>query len=107
MKPLQQILDGIELAVEEYELCKIGDATTQSGIAKNLGVNLFFLVEHKVEAHSNWTKAFTESKQKSDQKREAEANTQNPEYYKICQIQKAGENLLNVVRSTISANKSN
>lgn len=105
MKALSQILEGIELAVEQYDTCKLGDVHTQSEIARTLSVNLFFLTEHKLEAFRKWNKSFIECKEKSDQKKEAQAHEQVPDYYLIYQIQKSGENLLSVIRTTISANK--
>lgn len=105
MKNLAQILEGIELSVEQYETKSLSLTADQSEIAKDISVNLFFLTDHKIEAFYKWNKAFIESKQKSDQKKEAEAHEQVPEYFKICQIQKAGENVLQILRTTISANK--
>lgn len=106
MKPLAQILDAIQLAVEQYETKNLSLIQDQSEIAKDISVNLFFLTDHKLEAFYRWNKAFIESNHKSDQKKEAEAHEQVPEYIKICQIQKAGENVLQIMRTTISANKS-
>lgn len=105
MKPLQQILDGIELAVEQYETKGLGIVADQSEIARDLAVSLFFLTEHKLEAFRKWNKSFIECKEKSDQKKEAQAHEQVPDYYLICQIQKSGENVLQILRTTISANK--
>lgn len=105
MRELDQILENINLAVEKYEAKGLGLISDQCDTAKDLSVNLFFLTEHKIDSFYKWNKAFHESNHKSDQKKEAEAHNQHPEYIKICQIQKAGENVLQILRTTISANK--
>ena len=105
MKALSQILEGIELAVEQYDTCTIGDVHTQSEIARTLSVNLFFLAEHKVEAYKEWLSAYHNSPEKTDGKREKYADNAVQSFDTICQIQKSGENLLSVIRTTISANK--
>lgn len=105
MKALQQILDAIELAVEMYNTKDVSFIQDQSEIAKDIAVNLFFLTDHKLEAFSKWNRAFILSAHKSDQKKEAEAHAIHPEYYTICQIEKAGMNVLQILRTTISANK--
>lgn len=105
MKPLYDILEAINDSVEAYETCKLGDVHTQSEIARNLSVNLKYLADAKVCFHEDWIQAFGKSDKKSDTKRAIDADTECPELYKIRQVQRATENLLNVVRSTISANK--
>ena len=105
MKPLTQILEGINLAVEQYDTCKLGDVHTQSEIARNLSVNLFFLAEHKIEAYKEWLNSYHNSPEKTDGKREKYADNTVQSLDTICQIQRSGENLLSVLRTTISANK--
>lgn len=105
MKPLHEILENINLAVEHYETCKLGDVHTQSEIAKTLSVNLFFLAEHKVKCYKEWLNAYHDCPEKTDGKREKYADNTVQSFDKICQIQRSGENLLSVIRTTISANK--
>lgn len=105
MKPLNQILEAVEISVERYELCKIGDTHTQSEIAKDLSSNLFFLAGHKVEAMESWMSFYFQSKGKSEAAKEREADMKCPELYKIRQILSAGSKVLDSIRSTISANK--
>ena len=105
MKALSQILEGIELAVEQYDTCKLGDVHTQSEIARTLSVNLFFLTEHKLEAYKEWLSAYHNSPEKTDAKREKYADSAVQSFDTIYQIQKSGETLLSVIRTTISANK--
>lgn len=105
MKALSQILEGINNAVDQYSVCKLGDVHTQSDIARELAVNLAYLSDHKIEAHERWNLAFEKSDKKSDKKKEIDADNSVPELYKIRQIQRSAEKLLEVVRTTISANK--
>lgn len=105
MKGLQQILDGIELSVEQYETKSLNLIADQSEIARDLAVNLFFLTDHKIEAYNEWIEAYHNCPEKTDGKREKHADSKVPTFYTICQIQKAGENVLQILRTTISANK--
>lgn len=105
MKPLTDILEAINKAINDYETKDLSLTYDSCDTAKNIAVNLFFLTEHKLEAFRKWNKSFIECKEKSDQKKEAQAHEQVPDYYLICQIQKSGENVLQILRTTISANK--
>ena len=105
MKQLNEICQNINKAVEDYETCKLGDIHTQSNIGRALAVNLKYLSDYKVEYHERHNQAFIESGEKSDKKKEMEADIQVPELYKIRQIQRSAEKVLEVIRSTISANK--
>lgn len=102
---LELILENIRKAVSDYETKQLGLLSEQSDIARDLAVNLFFLTDFKIQAHSEWIKVFAECKEKSDLKKEAKAHELVPTYYMICQVQKAGENVLQILRTTISANK--
>lgn len=105
MKQLNDICQNINDAVEKYEVCKLGDIQTQSEIGRTLSVNLKYLSDHKIDFHNLWNKAFLDSEEKSDKKKEMEANERVPELYMIRQIQRSAQTVLDVVRSTISANK--
>lgn len=105
MRELEDILSAIRKSVSDFENKSIGFTSDQTEILRDLGVNLFFLTDYKTQAFYDWNDAFINSVQKSDEKKQADAHKQHPEYFKICQIQKAGENVLQIIRTTISANK--
>lgn len=105
MKDLNQILSDISDCIDRYETLKIGDVHTQSDIGRKLSVNLKHLADLKVHYKDLWNKAFIESPEKSDKKKEIYADGLVPELYKIRQILRYSEGVLNMIRSTISANK--
>lgn len=105
MTDLETILANIRKAVSDYETKQLGLLSEQSDIARDLAVNLFFLTDYKIEAFKKWNSAFFNSTLKSDEKKQAEAHQTVPEYFLICQVEKAGMNVCSILRTTISANK--
>lgn len=106
MKPLNEILDNINKAVANYETKQLSLTHEQSEILRDLSVNLHWLAEHKIEANKNWNWAYFNSKEKSATAKEREADFKVPELYTVRQILSSASKVLDSIRSTISANKS-
>lgn len=105
MKDLTTILSEVNEAIEMYETLKIGDVHTQSDIGRKLSVNIKYLGDLKTEYKGIWNNAFVNSSEKSDKKKEIEADIKVPELYQIRQVLRYSEGVLNMIRSSISANK--
>lgn len=105
MKTLNEILDNINKAVERYETCKLGLVQEQAEIARDLAVNLYWLVEHRKIAHEAWLSVYFNSKASSGAAKEREADTSVKELYAIRHISTSATKVLEMLRSTISVNK--
>jgi len=106
MKPLDEILEKINECVEKYERCKLSFTSDQSEILRDLSTSLHWLAEHKITANKDWNFQYFNSKEKSVSAKEREADFKVPEMYKIRQLLSSGHKVLDSVRSTLSANKS-
>ena len=54
MKILEEILTDINDLVDRYHTLKLNQVADQSEILRGLSSNLFFLEDHRVEAHEKW-----------------------------------------------------
>lgn len=105
MKELNTILENINKAVEDYEVCKLSFTHDQSEILQRLSTNLHWLAEHRIDYNKKWMYAYFTSKEKSAAGKERQADYEVPEMYKIRHLMASGYKVLESIRSTISANK--
>lgn len=106
MKPLEEILANINKSVSDYETKKLSFTQEQSEILRDLSVNLHWLAEHRIIYHEQWLGIYFETSG-SNASKEREADFRIPELYKIRHFMSSGYKVLDSLRSTISANKSN
>jgi hypothetical protein len=104
LKPLEDILNNINQAIERYETCKLGLVHDQSEIARTISANLHWLTEWRVYYHAEWMSVYFETSGTNASK-EREADYRVPELYKIRQFMTSGSKVLDSLRSTISVNK--
>lgn len=105
MKDLKEILGEINKQIEMYETLQIGDVHTQSDIGRKLAINIKYLGDLKLHFKQEWNKAFIGSDAKSDKKKEIDADEKVPELYVTRQVLRYSEGVLNMIRTSISANK--
>jgi hypothetical protein len=106
MKSLNEILEAINKNVEEYETKDLGLTHDHSKILRDLSSNLYFLTEYRIKAHEEWLGVYFEISG-SNAAKEKEADYKVPELYRIRHFMTSGFKVLESMRSTISANKSN
>ncbi len=104
MKPLNEILERIQVAKETYDCLKLTQVSDQSRILRELSVSYHDLNDHRIEARENWMFHYNESKG-SNAYREKFADHKVPDMYKIRRVMEATKTLIECVRSTISAAK--
>lgn len=105
MKDLNEILSDINKCIDDHATCKLGTIQTQLEISRTLAVNLKWLGDYKVYYKEQWNKAFMESTEKSDKKKEIDADTKVPELYLIRNVLRYTEKNLDTLRTSVSANK--
>lgn len=105
MKQLEQIFTEVNEAVEAYETCKLSLTSDQSNILRVLSSNFHFLAEHRIVFHEQWLSVYFNSRAGSVAAKEREADMTVRELYKIRHFMNSISKVMDSVRSTISANK--
>jgi len=105
MKPLKEVLNGINEAIDAYHTLKLHLVSDQSEILRKLSCNLAFLEEHRIEAHEKWQSTYFQSTGKTNAAKEREADLKVPELYKIRRIMTGAKVVNDAVRSTIGVYK--
>ena len=105
MKPLDKIIEAINLSTEKYEDLKIGDTHTQSEILQSLSANVYFLTEYRIHFHKQWMKAYFDSNGGSAAAKERFADNEVPELYTVRHLMASVNKVIDSLRTIISANK--
>lgn len=104
MKPLLEVLQTINDATDRYRTLQLSHTIEQSEILRDLSVSFKDLTDHKIESGKEWLNAYNSIKG-SNASRERHADTEVMEYDLITANMKAVSNLMDAIRSTLSANK--
>lgn len=102
MKSLEEILDRINTAKDRYDQCKLSLAADQKEILRDLSSAYYDLTEIRVEEKEKARSYYFQSTASSHAAKEREVDFKCPEYYKIKEVLKATEKLIDAVRSTLS-----
>lgn len=105
MKPLNEILEAINEAVDKFESCELSFTHKQSEILRDLSANVYFLTQYRIEFHKEWMKVYFESKATSSAAKERDADYKVPELYTIRHVMSSANKIIDSLRTTISANK--
>lgn len=105
MRDLISILFEINKAVDDYNTLQLKQITEQSEILRRLTTNLYWLEEHRIQAHKKWHSIYFQSTGKTNAAKEREADNKCPEIYQIRRITTAAYKVVDSIRSTISAYK--
>lgn len=105
MKPLHEILEQIDEAVDTYHTLQLKMVLEQSEILRKLTTGLYFLEQHRVEAKEKWNSTYFQSQGKTNAAKEREADIKCPEIYQIRRIMTGGYKVVDSIRSTISVNR--
>ena len=104
---LEETLEQINKAVDDYHTLKLSLVSEQSEILRNLSTGLYHLELFRVEAHEKWQSVYFNSEGKTNAAKEKEADFKVPELYKIRRIMTGAKIVTDAVRSTISSNRNN
>jgi hypothetical protein len=105
MKPLEEILESINKAVDKYEGCKLSLTQDQSEILRDMAANVHFLTGYRIHYHKEWMKAYFDCNAISSAAKERAADFQVPELYTVRQVMSSANKIIDSLRTTISANK--
>lgn len=104
MKELTGILDRIINANHRYRILKLSNVIEQSEILRDLSCAYSDLTLLKEQYRDEWLDAYN-AETGSNAKKERSADSSVREYDKVKDVLRATELQIQVVRSTISANK--
>ena len=104
MKKLEDILEELNQAIDNYHNQKLSLPSDQSEILRTISCNLYFLEEHRIAAHQKWQQEYFKATG-SNAAKERWADNQVQELYQIRRIMTGAKIVCDAVRSTLSQAK--
>lgn len=105
MRPLEEVLENFDDAVEFYDNMDLKFVRDQVDLGRKLVILRKELGDHKVLEHSRWMSYKFQSSAKSNAAQESEADMKAPELYKLREVLRSCERLIDQVRQSVSVYK--
>jgi hypothetical protein len=106
---LQKTIDLLRLCIENYRDTDPNDGNTLLAIAQEVTALLYYLAEEKTRYHDNWQKyvfELTTTQKMNVNRAENSAHVEYPQLYQLRYIIRAGNEVVNIIRSQVSYLKS-
>jgi hypothetical protein len=105
MNDLQSTIDDLHACIDTYRGTEPTDGNTLLALAQEISTLLYYLAEEKTRYHDNWQRylyaLITEQKMNVNRADNA-AHIAYPQLYQLRYIIRAGNEVLNIIRSQVS-----
>ena len=105
MTDLEQTIQHLHACVETYRATQPSDGNTLLALAQEISSLLYFLSEEKTRYHDNWQRyvyELTTTQKMNVNRAENAAHKAYPQLYRLRYIIRAGNEIVNIIRSQVS-----